>query len=63
MKLCSWNDRGLGNGPAVRGLLDLQKTEDPDVLFLCKTKMEQKKIEWLRWKLGMPNMAVNDCVG
>jgi exonuclease III len=63
MKLCGWNGRGVGNGPAVRGLLDLQKREDPDVLFLLETKMDRKRIEGLEWKLGMPNLVVEDCVG
>jgi hypothetical protein len=38
MKLCGWNPRGLGKGPVVRGLLDLQKKEDPDVLFFVGDK-------------------------
>jgi exonuclease III len=63
MKLAGWNGRGLGNSPAVQGLLDLRKREDPDVLFLSETKMKCGKLEWLRWKLEMPNMMVKDCVG
>jgi exonuclease III len=63
MKIGGWNCRGLGNDPAVRGLLDLQKKEDPDVLFLSETKMKRERIEWLKWKLGMPNMIVKDCNG
>jgi exonuclease III len=53
----------MGNGPAVRGLLELQKREDPDVLFLSETKMRKEKLEGLRWKLGMPNMMVKECDG
>jgi exonuclease III len=53
----------MGNGPTVRGLLDLQKKEDPDVLFLSETKMRREKLEGLKWKLGMPNMFVKDCEG
>ena len=63
MRLAVWNSRGLGNGPAIQGLLDLQKREDPDVIFLCETKMKEGRINWLRWKLGMPNMVVKDCEG
>ena len=63
MKIVGWNSRGLGNGLAVRGLLDLQKREDPDILFLSETKMDRRRLEWLRWKLGMTQMMVKDCVG
>jgi hypothetical protein len=47
----------------MNGLLEFQKKEDPDVLFLSETKMDRSKLEWLRWKLSMPNMMVKDCVG
>jgi exonuclease III len=63
MRLAIWNSRGMGNGLAMRGLLEFQKKEDPDVLFLSETKMEQKRLEWWRWKLGMPNMMVKNCEG
>ena len=63
MKLISWNCRGLGNGPAIRSLLELQKEEDPDVLFLSETRMVRGRLEWLRWKMGMTNMIVKDCEG
>jgi exonuclease III len=53
----------LGNGPAVRGLQDLLKVEDPDVLFISETKMDKRRLEWVRCQIGMPNMLVKDCVG
>jgi len=63
MKLIAWNCRELGNGLAIQGLLNLQKVEDPDILFLSKTKMDRRRIEGLRWKLGLTNLVVKDCDG
>ena len=63
MRLITWNCWGLRNGPAIRGLLDIQKREAPDVLFLSETKHDGKWMEWLRWKLEMPNMLVRDSDG
>jgi exonuclease III len=40
MRIIVWNVRGMGNDPAIRGLLDLQKREDPDVIFLSEIKMK-----------------------
>jgi exonuclease III len=63
MEAVSQNYRGLGNQPVVRGLLDLQKAEDPDILFLSETKLLEKEMERFRWMLNMPNMIMVDCVG
>ena len=63
MKLIVWNCRGSGNGPAVRSLLNIQKEEDPDILFLSKTKMEENNVKGFRWRLGMTNCFTKDCNG
>jgi hypothetical protein len=44
----------------MNGLLNIQKKEEPDVLFVCETKLVEAKVEWLRWNLNMPNMTVKD---
>lgn len=48
---------------AVRGLLNVQKEEDPDILFLSETKMDRATIQGFRWKLGLTNMTSKDCDG
>jgi exonuclease III len=61
MKIVGYNCRGLGNRPAVRGLLALQKKEDPDILFLSETKLDKKGIEKFRHILGMPHLVFKEC--
>jgi hypothetical protein len=63
MKLMAWNCRGLGNSPAVRGLLRCQKSVDADILFLSETKMDERRMEKMKFKLGMGNMVVVDSEG
>jgi exonuclease III len=63
MRMGGWNGRGMGNGPAVRGLLALQKKEDPDILFLSETKFDKKGIEKLRYALRMPSVVFVESVG
>jgi exonuclease III len=53
----------LGNASAVCGLLELQKQESPDILFLSETKMDRKRMERFRWMLNIPNLMVKDCKG
>ena len=63
MKIGSLNCRGLGNGPAIHSLLEFQEKEDPDVLFLSETKLDEKRLQWFKWKLGLSNMVAKDCEG
>src|SRR6266540_1975639 len=63
MKIGGWNCRGLGNRPAVHGLLELQKKEDRDILFLSETKLDKKGIERLKYKIGMPHVVFKESDG
>jgi exonuclease III len=63
MKIIARNCRGLGNRLAVRSLLELQKTEGADVLFLSETKLDKRRMERFKWLLGLGNMVVRGCVG
>ena len=62
MKIIAWNCHGLRNNAIVHGLLNVQK-EDPDILFLSKTKMDRARIQGFRLKLGLTNMMSKDCYG
>ena len=60
LKIVAWNCQGLGNRSAVRGLLNLQKTEELDILFLSETKHDKRIMERFWWMLGLTNMLVQD---
>lgn len=53
MKILSWNCRGLGNGLAVRALLDVQKQCNPEVMFLSETHLDDYRATCLRWWLKL----------
>lgn len=63
MKLAAWNCWGLGNRPAVRGLLGFYNAEKVDVLFLSETKLKEKGMQRFKRLLGMGNMVVVDLEG
>jgi exonuclease III len=63
MIVVGYNCRGLGNGPAVRGLLSLKRKVDPDVLFLAETKLHEREMERFRWLLELPHMCVKNPEG
>lgn len=63
MKILVWNCRGLGSPRAVRALLDIQKREKPDVLFLSETHLDNAKAEKVRKKLGYDQHVVHESDG
>jgi exonuclease III len=63
MSALVWNCRGLGIPQTVRDLCQLVKEKRPRLVFLIETKMVNKKIEFLRIKLGFDQMFVVNCVG
>src|SRR4051812_42857403 len=63
MKIIRWNCRGLGNGPVVRSLLEMGRVEEPDILFLCETRLEERELDRFRWMLGLSHMTAWKAVG
>ena len=51
MNIISWNCRGLGNLRAVLALHNLVKSQGPKILFLMETKLDVRKMEFMRIKL------------
>ena len=62
MKILSWNYRGLGNPRTVRELRRLVKEKKSEVVFLMETKLNNKKLEPIRVKLGFSNVFGVDSV-
>ena len=63
MKIAVWNCQGLNNSTAVRGLLNFQKSEGVDILFLSETCMTEKRMMRFKQKLQLENMVAVDSVG
>jgi exonuclease III len=62
MKLLAWNCRGFVSSRAVRALLEIQKRERPDVLFLSETHLGKTKAENLK-RLGCNNFINHESDG
>jgi exonuclease III len=63
MSALCWNCQGLEIPQTVRDLCQLVKEKKPRLVFLMETKMINKKIEFLRYKLGFDQIFVVDSVG
>ncbi|KAK3221099.1 hypothetical protein Dsin_015069 [Dipteronia sinensis] len=63
MKCVAWNVRELGNSMAFRGLADLKRSFDPDIVFLMETKAENSTMEICRVRLGFSSKLSVDKIG
>ena len=54
MSYIAWNCRGLGNPQTVHELSIMVRKKDPLVLFLSETKLDENRLEVLRyhWRFG-----------
>ena len=52
MSLLCWNCRGLGNLQTIRELGDLVQAQDPVVMFLAETWLDETRLTNLQDKLG-----------
>jgi exonuclease III len=59
----SWNCRGLGNPQTVRDLYRLVKEKRPSLVFLMETKLQAKRLEYIRVRMGFDSAFVVDSVG
>jgi hypothetical protein len=53
------NCQGLGNSPVVLSLLDVQRRNNPEVMFLSKTHLDTYPADCLRRRLKMDFKIVN----
>ena len=63
MSYLSWNCRGLGNPYAVHALQSLISSQDPTVVFLCKTKSNARHMDHLLLKLNFDHIFSVDSRG
>lgn len=63
MKILVWNCQGLASTRAVRALLEIQKREKPDVLFLSETHLGKTKAENLKRRLGCDHLIIHESDG
>ncbi|TYH19506.1 hypothetical protein ES288_A05G357200v1 [Gossypium darwinii] len=60
MRIICWNCRGVGNPATVRDLKQLLIANDPDIIFLCETKSNANKFDFVRRKCRIEGcLAVN----
>lgn len=63
MGTLSWNCHGLGLATAISELKHLVSKHNPQLLFVCDTKLVSPRVQWLRVSLGFSHVLVVDVVG
>jgi exonuclease III len=63
MSCLSWNCRGLGLPQTVNDLHLMVKEKKPQLLFLMETKLKNKSMQKVKFKLGFQGMFTVDPVG
>jgi hypothetical protein len=54
---------GVGERPGSSRPSGNAEGGGPDILFLSEKKMDKRRLEIFRWKLGMTNFMVKNCEG
>jgi exonuclease III len=62
MIILSWNCWGLGNPRTVQVLNRMVRTKKPNLVFLIETKLNSKKMEAIRIKLGFDAIFMVDSI-
>ena len=63
MRILAWNCCGLASARAVRALLEIQKRENPDVIFLSESHLGKVKAEKLRRRVGFDHLLLHESDG
>ncbi|XP_026410726.1 uncharacterized protein LOC113305951 [Papaver somniferum] len=63
MKILSWNSQGFLGRDTRDHLLYLNNLHNPDIIFICETKINENRIMRLSNFLGMPNKIFVPSVG
>ena len=63
MRILAWNCCGLASARAVRALLEIQKREKPDVIFLSESHLRKVKAEKLRRRVGFDHLILHESDG
>ncbi|XP_062103947.1 uncharacterized protein LOC133815077 [Humulus lupulus] len=63
MNVLSWNCRGLGNPGTFQFLKELVAQKKPNFLFLCETKCQKQRLEWVGHQLGFEGIICVEAQG